>query len=57
MFLKGWSDDKLQTMEIILEDLILDLIDIDKNSIATNTSVLFNIGNCSYQRNFSKRAR
>lgn len=49
--LQNLSDDMLNQIEVILEDLFLDLIDIKTNSITTNTSVLFNIGQYTYDRN------
>ncbi|CAH1164082.1 unnamed protein product [Phaedon cochleariae] len=48
-----WSGTNLKDIETILEDFILDIFDINMNSIATNTSVLFNIGNSIYARNKS----
>ncbi|KAJ8931600.1 hypothetical protein NQ314_015462 [Rhamnusium bicolor] len=47
--------EKLQVILIILEDFVLDITEINMNSIATNTSIIFNIGGCIYARNKSVR--
>ncbi|KAG5895526.1 hypothetical protein JTB14_010670 [Gonioctena quinquepunctata] len=48
-----WSKSCLKEIETLLEDFILDIVDINMDSIATNTSILYNIGNSIYARNKS----
>ncbi|XP_057669915.1 uncharacterized protein LOC130902101 [Diorhabda carinulata] len=45
------SSNTINEVETILNDFIFDIKDINMNSIATNTSVIFNIGNSMYARN------
>lgn len=43
---------EVEVIELVLEEFLKDIEDINiKNSIATNTSILFNIGKSTFLRN------
>ncbi|KAJ8948121.1 hypothetical protein NQ318_008474 [Aromia moschata] len=54
--LLGLTDEAIQEVETVLEEFVSDITEINMNSIATNTSVVFNIGSCIYARNKSVRS-
>ncbi|XP_072388513.1 uncharacterized protein [Diabrotica undecimpunctata] len=47
----NWNGTSFDEVKVIIEDFILDIFALGFNSIATNTSVLYNIGNSVYARN------
>ncbi|XP_028138409.1 uncharacterized protein LOC114332832 [Diabrotica virgifera virgifera] len=47
----NWTGTSFDEVKVIIEDFILDIFALGFNSIATNTSVLYNIGNSVYARN------